>query len=50
MQTVIVDGNIVMRERQILTIDKSEVIGRVQASLDRLQQRQPSRRIQTYKS
>ena len=50
MQTVIVDGNIDMRERQILTIDKTEVIGRVQASLDKLQQCQPSRRIQTYKS
>ncbi len=38
VQTVIVDGQIVMRSRQILTVDKTEVISRVRTSLNRLQQ------------
>ncbi len=36
VQTVIVDGQIVMRSRQILTLDKMEVIGRVRSNLNRL--------------
>jgi 5-methylthioadenosine/S-adenosylhomocysteine deaminase len=40
VQTVIIDGQIVMRSRQILTLDKTEVINQVGLSLNRLQQRQ----------
>ena len=36
--TVIVDGRIVMRDRQILTVDKSEVLERVQAIVKKMQQ------------
>ena len=39
VQTVIADGEIVIRDRQILTVDKHEVISRVQSSLKTLQQR-----------
>ena len=38
VRTVIVDGRIVMRDRQILTVDKSEAIERVQAIVKKLQQ------------
>lgn len=40
VQTVIIDGQIVMRSRQILTVDKTEVIERVRANLNRLALRQ----------
>jgi 5-methylthioadenosine/S-adenosylhomocysteine deaminase len=40
VQTVIIDGQIVMRSRQILTVDKTEVIDRVKANLNRLALRQ----------
>ena len=36
VQTVIVNGQIVMRSRQILTVDKTEVIERVRSNLNRL--------------
>ena len=48
VQTVIINGQIVMRDRQILTVDKAEVIYRVNQRLKRLQQRQPKARIQVY--
>jgi len=48
VQTVIVDGKIVMRDRQLLTLDKAEIIAQVQRSMERLAQRQPNRRIQVY--
>ncbi|MEH2328486.1 amidohydrolase family protein [Nostoc sp.] len=35
VNTVIVDGKIIMRERQILTVDKAEVISNVQAIVKR---------------
>ena len=38
VRTVIVDGRIVMRDRQILTVDKTEVLDRVQATVKKLQQ------------
>ena len=45
VQSAIVNGQIVMRERQILTVDKAEVIYRVNQRLVRLHQRQPVARI-----
>ena len=36
VQTVIIDGQIVMDSRQILTLDKTEVIGQVRSNLNRL--------------
>lgn len=48
VQTVIVDGQVVMRDRQILTLDKAEIIKQVNKSIDRLAQRVPGNRIQTY--
>ncbi len=39
VQTVIIDGQIIMRSRQLLTVDKSEVINRVRASVEGLQRR-----------
>ncbi|KYC35469.1 hypothetical protein WA1_06490 [Scytonema hofmannii PCC 7110] len=38
VNTVIVDGKIIMRERQILTVDKTEVISQVQAIVKRFTQ------------
>lgn len=48
VQTVIIDGKIVMRDRQLLTLDKAEIVAQVQRSMERLAQRQPNRRIQVY--
>lgn len=48
VQTVIIDGKVVMRDRQLLTINKAEVIEQVKASMQRLAQRQPDKRIQSY--
>jgi 5-methylthioadenosine/S-adenosylhomocysteine deaminase len=48
VQTVIVDGKVVMRDRQLLTINKAEVIDNVRVSMERLAQRLPEKRIQEY--
>jgi 5-methylthioadenosine/S-adenosylhomocysteine deaminase len=48
VHTVIVDGQIVMRNRELLTIDSAEVIAQANRAMERLAQRQPDRRIQTY--
>ncbi len=48
VQTVIVDGKIVMKDRELLTLDKAEIVAQVQRSMERLAQRQPNRRIQVY--
>jgi 5-methylthioadenosine/S-adenosylhomocysteine deaminase len=48
VQTVIVNGQIIMRDRQILTLDKAEIIHQVSRSMERLTQRVPNRRIQVY--
>jgi len=48
VQTVIVDGKIIMRDRQLLTINKAEVIEQVNRGMERLAQRIPSKRIQVY--
>ena len=40
VQTVIIDGKVVMRSRQMLAVDKSEIISRVRAIQNQLKQRQ----------
>ncbi len=49
VQTVIVDGRVVMRDRKLLTVDKAEVIRQVSQSLERLARRVPQQRIQFYR-
>jgi len=48
VQTVIIDGEIVMRDRQLLTIDKAEVFAQVRSRMNRLSYIDPAKRIQTY--
>jgi len=48
VQTVIVDGKLIMRDRHLLTIDKLEVTRHAQTNMERLARRQADRRIQTY--
>ena len=48
VQTVIINGRVVMRDRQLLTLDKAEIIAQVRAGMERLAQRQPNKRIQSY--
>ncbi len=48
VQTVIVDGQVIMRDRQLLTLDKVEIIEQVNKSMVRLAQRVPEKRIQVY--
>jgi 5-methylthioadenosine/S-adenosylhomocysteine deaminase len=48
VQTVICDGQILMRDRHLLTIDKAEVLANVRAGMQRLTQKFPNARIQMY--
>ncbi|MBE7552768.1 MAG: amidohydrolase [Anaerolineales bacterium] len=48
VQTVIINGEIIMRDRHILTLDKAEIIRQVNCSMERLAQRVPDKRIQVY--
>ena len=48
IQTVIVNGRVLMQDRQLLTLDKAEIIAQVQRSMTRLAQRIPNKRIQVY--
>jgi len=48
VQTVIVNGKVIMRNRQLLTVDKAEIIRQVRKNMERLAQRVPGRRIQVY--
>ncbi len=48
VQTVICNGQILMRDRQLLTLDKAEIIAQVNQRMERLAQRVPSARIQLY--
>lgn len=48
VQTVIINGQIVMRDRQLLTLDTEEIVAQVAANMARLAQRQPNQRIQSY--
>jgi 5-methylthioadenosine/S-adenosylhomocysteine deaminase len=48
VQTVICDGRIIMRDRELLTLDKAEIVAQVNQSMERLAQRIPDQRIQGY--
>lgn len=48
VDTVIVDGRVVMHHRRLSTLDKSEIIAQVNRTMTRLAQRTPERRIQVY--
>jgi 5-methylthioadenosine/S-adenosylhomocysteine deaminase len=49
VRTVICDGKVLMRDRELLTLDKEEILARVGESMVRLSQRVPSSRIQLYR-
>lgn len=48
VRTVIIDGQVVMRDRQLLTIDKAEVFAQIRDRMPRLSVIDPAKRIQTY--
>jgi len=48
VQTVIVDGKVIMRDRQLVTLNKAEIIEQVRRAMERLAQRVPDKRIQVY--
>jgi 5-methylthioadenosine/S-adenosylhomocysteine deaminase len=48
VQTVIVNGRLLMRDRQLLTLDKSSIIQNVNERMQRLAQRVQGRTIQVY--
>jgi 5-methylthioadenosine/S-adenosylhomocysteine deaminase len=48
VQTVIVNGSVIMRDRRLLTLDKAEIVANVRSAMERLSQRRIEQRIQTY--
>ncbi|MFN2205695.1 MAG: amidohydrolase family protein, partial [Candidatus Promineifilaceae bacterium] len=48
VDTVLVNGRVLMRERRLLTLDKPAIIREVNERMQRLAQRIPDRRIQVY--
>jgi 5-methylthioadenosine/S-adenosylhomocysteine deaminase len=48
VQTVIINGEIVMRDRQLRYLDPAHIVHQVNRNMARLAQRVPSQRIQTY--
>ncbi len=48
VQTVIVNGKIIMQDRRLLTLNKAEIIRRVGQNMARLSRRVPENRIQLY--
>jgi 5-methylthioadenosine/S-adenosylhomocysteine deaminase len=48
VDTVIVNGRVVMAHRQLLTVDKAEILRQAQERAARLAQRAGGRRVQTY--
>lgn len=48
VRTVIVNGQVIMHERQLLTLDKAEVFAQIHARKERLSALDPEKRIQTY--
>jgi 5-methylthioadenosine/S-adenosylhomocysteine deaminase len=49
VRTVICDGKVLMRDRELLTLDKAEIIARVGENMERLARRVPESRIQSYR-
>ncbi len=49
VRTVIVNGEVVMYERDILTIDREQVFAEVHKRMERMQRRELAKRIQTYR-
>lgn len=48
VDTVIVDGQVLMRDRRLFTLDKDEILRQVAPRAERLRQREHGRRLQTY--
>lgn len=48
VQTVICDGQIIMREREHLTLDKGEIVANITPRMQRLRRRENAGSIQTY--
>lgn len=48
VRTVVCDGKVIMRDRNLLTLDKEEIVTRVGESMQRLSIRVPESRIQSY--
>jgi 5-methylthioadenosine/S-adenosylhomocysteine deaminase len=48
VQTVLVNGKVLMRDRRLLTLDKVEIVAQVRKRMMRLARRVPERRIQVY--
>ncbi len=49
VHTVVCDGRVVMRDREILTLDVDEIIDHVRDGMERLARRVPEARIQVYR-
>ncbi len=49
VRTVICDGRVLMRDRELLTLDEAEILARVAESMQRLAHRVPDARIQLYR-
>jgi 5-methylthioadenosine/S-adenosylhomocysteine deaminase len=49
VDTVMVDGQVILRERRLLTLDKERVLAEVAGTMERMAQRVPEARIQHYK-
>jgi 5-methylthioadenosine/S-adenosylhomocysteine deaminase len=49
VDTVMVDGRVILRERRLLTLDKERVLAEVAGTMERMAQRVPEARIQHYK-
>jgi 5-methylthioadenosine/S-adenosylhomocysteine deaminase len=48
VRTVIVDGQVVMRDRQHQTLDVGDIVAHVRENMGRLAERHPNKRIQVY--
>ncbi|MEO1286727.1 MAG: amidohydrolase [Chloroflexota bacterium] len=48
VQTVICDGQVLMKDRELLTLNKAEIVDNVRQSMERLAQKVPNAHIQIY--
>jgi 5-methylthioadenosine/S-adenosylhomocysteine deaminase len=48
VRTVIVDGQVIMEDRKLYTLNKDEIVGELRTRMERLSDRHPDRRIQVY--